>query len=54
MLRVTLAVVVGALLGAVAGYFGTCTGGHCPLTATWWRGALYGGTMGLLLGVTGR
>lgn len=39
---------IGAALGALLGYFGQCTSGACPLTATWWRGALYGGFMGVL------
>jgi hypothetical protein len=51
MLRVLIAVGLGAALGAVMGYFGQCTSGTCPLTSTWWRGALYGGFMGLLFGV---
>ena len=43
-----LSILIGALLGAALGYFGQCSSGTCPLTSTWWRGALYGGTMGLL------
>lgn len=39
---------IGGLLGGLLGYFGQCTSGTCPLTSTWWRGALYGGFMGLL------
>lgn len=53
-MRVILAVAVGALIGAVLGYFGSCASGTCPLTSTWWRGALYGGTMGLVLAMSGR
>lgn len=41
-------IVVGALLGTAFGYFGQCTSGTCPLTSTWWRGALYGATLGVL------
>lgn len=41
-----LPVVIGALLGAALGYFGQCTSGMCPLTSTWWRGAIYGVVMG--------
>jgi hypothetical protein len=45
-----LAIVAGgALCGAALGYFGQCTSGTCPLTSTWWRGALYGAVLGLLL-----
>lgn len=46
-----LPVVIGAALGAAMGYFGQCSSGTCPLTSTWWRGALYGGGMGLLFGL---
>ncbi|WP_345785995.1 DUF6132 family protein [Pelagicoccus enzymogenes] len=48
MLRYLLPIGLGLLLGAVLGYFGQCSSGACPLTATWWRGALYGGTIGLV------
>lgn len=54
LLRSTLTILAGAALGAVLGYFGQCTSGTCPLTATWWRGALYGGCLGLLLVCNGR
>ena len=43
-----LGLLIGATLGAALGYFGQCTSGTCPLTSTWWRGALYGGFLGLL------
>ncbi|WP_343224741.1 DUF6132 family protein [Pelagicoccus sp. SDUM812005] len=48
MLRYLIAIGFGLLLGAVMGYFGQCSSGACPLTSTWWRGALYGGIIGLL------
>jgi hypothetical protein len=51
MLRLLIGVGIGAALGAAMGYFGQCTSGACPLTSTWWRGALYGGFMGLMFGV---
>ncbi len=44
-------ILVGVGLGAALGYFGQCSSGTCPLTSTWWRGALYGGTLGLLFGL---
>jgi hypothetical protein len=47
-------IAVGALLGAAFGYFGQCTSGTCPLTSTWWRGALYGATLGLFWIVSSR
>lgn len=52
--RFTLMVLGGAVLGALLGYFGQCTSGTCPLTSTWWRGALYGATMGLILALSAR
>lgn len=54
VLRFVLIVVAGATLGAALGYFGQCTSGTCPLTSTWWRGALYGGVLGLIAALGGR
>jgi thioredoxin 1 len=42
----------GGLLGAAMGYFGSCTSGTCPLTSSPWRGALFGGLLGLALVLT--
>ena len=53
-MRAALIVLGGAALGAAMGYFGQCTSGTCPLTSTWWRGALYGGFLGLLVALPGR
>lgn len=47
--RFLLPVLAGAALGAVMGYYGQCTSGTCPLTSTWWRGALYGAVLGLFV-----
>lgn len=47
---ILLAVLIGATLGAALGYYGQCTSGTCPFTSTWWRGALYGGVIGLIFG----
>lgn len=46
--RFALLVLGGAALGAALGYFGQCTSGTCPLTSTWWRGAIYGAVLGLI------
>ena len=54
VLRFLLIILGGAALGAVLGYYGQCTSGTCPLTSTWWRGALYGGFIGLLAALGGR
>ena len=53
-LRFALFVLGGAVFGALLGYFGQCTSGTCPLTSTWWRGALYGGLLGLILALSAR
>jgi Family of unknown function (DUF6132) len=52
--RIIIAVVIGAALGAALGYFGQCNSGTCPLTSTWWRGAIYGGVLGLLFSMSAR
>lgn len=53
-LRFVLMVLGGAACGALLGYFGQCTSGTCPLTSTWWRGALYGACLGLVLALSAR
>lgn len=53
-LRFALIVAAGATVGALLGYFGQCTSGTCPLTSTWWRGAIYGSVMGLLFALSAR
>lgn len=52
LLRVIIGGLIGAGLGAIMGYFGQCASGTCPLTSTWWRGAIDGGSMGLLFAMT--
>lgn len=49
-----LPILIGALLGAALGYFGQCSSGACPLTSTWWRGAIYGAVLGTLFFFSGR
>lgn len=53
MLRLILSMFVGAGLGAGLGHASRCAGGTCPLMCAWWRGAIYGGVMGLLVGLAG-
>lgn len=53
-LRIALIIGAGAAIGAALGYFGQCTSGTCPLTSTWWRGALFGSLFGLALALGGR
>ena len=52
ILKLCISVLVGAALGGVMGYFGKCTSGTCPLTATPLRGALYGAVLGALFGLS--
>lgn len=54
MMRILIAVLIGVALGSALGYFGQCTSGACPLTSTWWRGAIYGGVMGMLIGMSAK
>jgi hypothetical protein len=53
-LRILLTVAAGAAIGSLLGYFGQCSSGTCPLTSTWWRGAIYGSVMGLLIAIGSR
>ena len=48
LLRLLAPVLIGIILGGLMGFFGQCTSGTCPLTSTWWRGAIYGGVLGTL------
>lgn len=54
LVRFSLTVLGGAALGALMGAVGQCTSGTCPLTSTWWRGALYGAVLGLLTAFSAR
>ena len=49
MSRFLFPVLIGGGIGAAMGYFGQCSSGACPLTSTWWRGALYGAILGGLI-----
>jgi thioredoxin len=48
MLSLAGSLLIGGGLGAALGYFGKCSAGTCPLTSTWWRGAIYGALLGLM------
>lgn len=48
MLSLAGSLVIGGAIGALMGYFGQCSSGTCPLTSTWWRGAIYGAVLGLV------
>lgn len=49
MLRPIIGVLIGAAIGGGLGYFGSCSTGACPLTSTWYGGAIFGAIMGLLI-----
>lgn len=49
MTRFLRPVLIGLAVGAALGYLGQCTSGPCPLTATWWRGAIFGALFGLIV-----
>jgi hypothetical protein len=50
--RIIIGVAIGMGVGALMGHFGQCSTGACPLTATPYRGAIYGGVMGALFAVS--
>jgi hypothetical protein len=52
MLRLILGLVIGGGLGALLGSTRSCRDGGCPLTANPWRGAVWGGFMGLAFALT--
>ena len=54
MTHILIPLLIGATLGAALGYFGQCSSGTCPLTSTWWRGAIYGSVIGLLFALSSR
>jgi hypothetical protein len=52
IIRLLAGIAIGGVLGAVTGCFGTCSSGACPLTATPYRGAIYGAVMGALFTIS--
>jgi len=48
VVKIILGILIGAGIGAVIGHFGKCSSGGCPLTATPFRGAVYGAVLGAL------
>jgi len=54
MTQYLIPILIGSALGALMGYYGQCSSGTCPLTSTWWRGAIYGGGIGLFIAFTTR
>lgn len=48
LIKLLAGILIGAGLGAGVGHFGKCRTGGCPLTATPFRGSIYGAVMGAL------
>jgi hypothetical protein len=46
--KLLLGAALGGGMGALLGYFGSCSTGACPLTANPWRGALFGVVLGVM------
>ncbi len=51
-MKIVFIVIVGAVIGSVMGYLGSCTTGACPLTANPFRGAGFGALLGFLIAVS--
>jgi hypothetical protein len=54
IIRFIIPIFTGSAFGAYLGRYGLCCNGSCPLTSPWWRGALYGAGIGLLLSLFAR
>jgi hypothetical protein len=52
VLRLIFIPLAGGVVGGLMGYFGQCTSGTCPLTATWWRGAIFGTIIGVMFALS--
>ena len=50
-MRILSAVIIGAGIGWLMGYYGKCSSGLCPLTSTPLRGAIYGAFLGLMFAI---
>jgi hypothetical protein len=51
MKRLIFGIAIGAGIGGIIGYFGSCTTGVCPLTSNPYVGALFGGALGALFSI---
>jgi len=49
MTRLFIGLAVGGGLGGLVGHLGRCSSGACPLTSTWWGGAVFGAILGALI-----
>lgn len=52
-IHIAVGIAIGAGIGAIIGYNNSCVDGTCMLTATWWRGAIYGSVMGFFITFAG-
>ena len=52
LVRVLIGACAGMLGGGALGYYGKCTSGTCPLTATPLRGAMFGALLGAAVGLS--
>lgn len=50
--KIVIGILIGGALGATMGYFGKCSTGACPLTATPWRGAMWGILLGVMFSLS--
>ncbi len=48
-MNLLVTVAIGAGIGAAIGHLSKCTPDRCVLTATWWRGAMFGALLGALI-----
>ncbi len=52
MLQILLITGFGAVIGGIIGTMGNCESGACPLTASPWRGGIFGAVAGLAIGLS--
>jgi thioredoxin 1 len=52
MWRIAIGVGIGLAAGGVAGYFGRCRTGACPLTGNPFTGAMFGGLIGAVIAMS--
>ncbi len=47
-MRITIGILIGAVIGGAIGYFGKCASGTCPLTSNPYLGAFFGALISAL------
>ena len=53
-LKLAIFTIIGAGGGFAYYYYVGCNSGGCPLTSTWYVTTIYGGFMGMVLGIPGK